>query len=194
MKVLIAGQKWFAVELLEQVVKAGHEVVAVTAPSCDDRLIAEAKNYGINTFLHRDKVIAATIPTGVDIILTAHLHAILTRPAWQKTKYGALGYHPSLLPRHRGRDAVRWAVHMREPVTGGTIFWLDDGMDTGAIAAQDWCHIRVSDTAQELWRRDLAPMGLRLFMEVLSKIERGEMPRKQQDESLATFEPGFPKK
>ena len=56
---------------------------------------------------------------------------------------------------------------MREPVTGGTLYRMDDGADTGGILLQDWRHIRPDDTAQSLWQRELAPMGLRLFRQYL---------------------------
>jgi methionyl-tRNA formyltransferase len=99
--------------------------------------------------------------------------------------------HPSLLPRHRGRDAVVWAVHMRDQVTGGTAYWLDDGADTGDIAAQDWCWVKPGDTAEALWRRELAPMGLRLLSGVLTRLDAGEVPRTPQDPDMATWEPAY---
>ena len=104
---------------------------------------------------------------------------------------GALGYHPSLLPRHRGRDAVRWAIHMGDHVTGGTVYWMDDGADTGPMAAQGWCWVRPGDTAEELWRRDLGPLGVRLFARALGAIEAGCPLAVPQDPELATWEPAF---
>ncbi len=80
---------------------------------------------------------------------------------------------------------------MREPLTGGTLYWLDDGADTGLIALQDWCHVRPDDTPAALWRRELGPMGLRLFAVALARIEGGEYMRLEQDPALATWEPAF---
>ncbi|KAB2896231.1 MAG: methionyl-tRNA formyltransferase, partial [Burkholderiaceae bacterium] len=125
------------------------------------------------------------------VILCAHAHVFVSAEARAMARYGALGYHPSLLPRHRGRDAVRWAVHMGDQVTGGTAYWLDDGADTGPIAAQDWCWVRPDDTPEALWRRDLAPMGLRLFEQVLAALDAGLVPSKPQDDAMATWEPAF---
>lgn len=48
---------------------------------------------------------------------------------------------------------------MRNPIAGGAVYWMDDGADTGNIAAQDWCHVFPTDDARTLWRRDLAPDG-----------------------------------
>lgn len=63
--------------------------------------------------------------------------------------------------------------------------------DAGPIAAQDWCLVRPSDTPAEFWRRDLAPMGLRLFGRVLDDLAAGRVVAIHQDESLATWEPAF---
>ena len=131
------------------------------------------------------------MPDRLDLILCAHAHIFITSEARQNARHGALGYHPSLLPRHRGRDAIHWAVHMRDLVTGGTAYWLDDGADTGDIAAQDWCWIQPGDTPDELWRRDLAPMGLRLLATVLAQLDLGTVPRKPQPAHSATWEPAF---
>lgn len=46
-----------------------------------------------------------------------------------------------VLPRHRGRSAIEWAIRMHDAVTGGTIFWLNSGIDRGDIAYQDWCFV-----------------------------------------------------
>ncbi|MBN3779903.1 methionyl-tRNA formyltransferase [Burkholderia sp. Ac-20345] len=190
MRLTIVGQKWIAAELLEQCVVEGHEVVAAIAPAANDRLALVGHRLGIPTVVSR-RVEPDAIPQSTDLILAAHAHAFISATARRRARLGALGYHPSLLPRHRGRDAIRWAIHMREAVTGGTLYWLDDGADTGPIALQDWAHVRPGDTPAELWRRTLAPMGLRLFREALARVERGNCPRIEQDTELATWEPAF---
>jgi len=131
------------------------------------------------------------VPLGVDLIVAAHCHCFITPGALAAARLGAIGYHPSLLPRHRGRDAIRWALHMHEQVTGGTVYWMNERADSGPIAAQGWCHIRPDDTPDALWRRELAPMGLRLIGEVLAEIAWGMITAVPQDEALATWEPAF---
>lgn len=68
---------------------------------------------------------------------------------------------------------------------------LDDGADTGDIAAQDWCWVRKGDTAEELWRRELAPMGLRLLSDVLGSLDRGQVLMTPQPAEPATWEPAY---
>lgn len=131
------------------------------------------------------------MPERLDLILCAHAHVFVAPEARQKARFGALGYHPSLLPRHRGRDALIWTVLMRDQISGGTAYWLDEGADTGAIAAQDWCWVKPGDTPEELWRRDLAPMGLRLLGDVLAELDKGNRPSTPQDNSMASWEPAY---
>jgi methionyl-tRNA formyltransferase len=59
---------------------------------------------------------------------------------------------------------------MGERVTGGTVYWLGD-VDAGDVAAQEHVFIRPDDTAEELWQRELFPLGLRLFERVLIDLE-----------------------
>jgi methionyl-tRNA formyltransferase len=80
---------------------------------------------------------------------------------------------------------------MGERITGGTVFWLDETVDGGPMAAQAWCFVRPGWTAQELWREALQPLGLRLLEQVLGDIERGILVRVPQDNRLATWEPSF---
>lgn len=188
---MIVGQKWLAAELLRLCLARGDDVAAVSAPRMDDRLAALATAEGIPVCQVPKRLTGEWVPAGVDVLLCANAHVFVTAEARGKTRLGALGYHPSLLPRHRGRDAIRWALHMGDVVTGGTVYWLDDGADTGPIAAQDWCWVEPGDTTESLWRRALGPMGLRLFDQVLTALDTGAMPSVSQDARMATWEPSF---
>jgi len=191
MRVMIVGQKWFGAEVLKLCLARGDDVAAVSAPRVDDRLAALAVDQGVPLCQVDRQLDAEWVPTGLDLVICAHAHVFVTAAARARTRLGALGYHPSLLPRHRGRDAIVWALHMREVVTGGTVYWLDDGADTGDIAAQDWCWVKPGDTAEGLWRNALAPMGLRLLGEVMGRLDGGEVPRRSQDPMMATWEPAY---
>jgi methionyl-tRNA formyltransferase len=196
MRIYICGQKRFGAAVLKMCLEEGYEVAGASSPpfASDgdhlDRLRSAADLAGI-AWMPAGSLRADNLPEGVDVILAAHSHDFIGRRTRNAVRIGALGYHPSLLPRHRGRDAVRWAVRMGEPVTGGTVFWLTDNVDAGPVAAQDWCFIRREDSARMLWRRELFPMGVRLFRRVLRDLDRGVMVSVDQDEELATWEPSW---
>jgi methionyl-tRNA formyltransferase len=196
MRVVLVGQKWLAVQLLERCLALGIEVAQVIAPEPQhgaepDSLERAASARGIPVCRAGRHVRAEQVPP-CDVLLAAHAHSFIGAAARSKARLGALGYHPSLLPRHRGRDAIHWAVHMREAVTGGSLYWMNDGADTGPVVAQAWCHIRPGDTATTLWRRDLAPIGLTLFDQVLVRLKAGDLCEGvEQDPALATWEPAW---
>lgn len=190
-KVLLAGQKWFGSQTFRALRGLpGVEIAAVCAPP-GDRLGALAAMYGVH-ILMSGTLNAATIPSGVDLIVCAHSHDFIGEKTRLRAPLGAIGYHPSLLPVHRGRDAVRWAIRDGDRITGGSVYRLNNRMDGGPILARDWCFVRPDDTAESLWRRDLCPMGVRLLAETVSRLsEHGYIEGTPQDEELATFEPSM---
>ena len=192
---MIVGQKWLGAEVFKLCADSGHEIVAVVTPfpytNPIDRLRAAASRRAVPVLALGKTLDASIMPHGVDVILAAHSFAYIPRPAHDRAKFGALAFHPSLLPRHRGPSAIDWTIAQGERITGGTVFKLDDGYDTGPIVVQDWCHVRPEDNASTLWRRELAPMALRLFSRALDMLQRDDFRLKEQDNSLATCEPRY---
>jgi methionyl-tRNA formyltransferase len=136
------------------------------------------------------QVPAAEIAEGTELIVAAHTHARVMDDALARARLGGIGYHPSLLPRHRGIAAVEWTVKCGDPIAGGSIYHLADRMDAGAIAAQDWCFVKPGEGARELWERALAPLGIRLLTQVVAQASAtGSLPAQPQDEQFATLAP-----
>src|SRR5437660_3554656 len=125
----------------------------VVVAKAEDRLAAAARSAGIEVIVQADPrlVVASEIADGTDLIVTAHSHARVAREALAAARLGGIGYHPSLLPRHRGLAAVEWTIREGDPITGGTVYHLADRMDAGAIAAQEWCFVKKGETAPEVW-------------------------------------------
>ena len=192
LKVFLSGQKHFGLDTLKMLMgKEGVDIVGVSAPPlAKDRLYKRAWQEKIPV-VDSGKLNAGTLPGGVDLIVCAHSHDFISNRMLQKTKLGGVGYHPSLLPLHRGRDAVKWAVKLGDKVTGGTVYWLNDCVDGGPVAAQSWCFIKPGDDPMELWTRDLQPMGITLFGRVLDDLLSGDIVAIDQDESVSTWEPSI---
>lgn len=195
MNIYLCGQRSFGAAAFTTIRESGHLVVGVSAPLDGsagglDRLRAAAQIAGVPV-MPAGMLNADTLPSGVDLIVAAHSHDFIGRKTRHKARIGAIGYHPSLLPRHRGRDAVRWAVKMGDPITGGSVYWLTDNVDGGPIAAQDWCFVAPGEQPGSLWRDKLMPMGLRLLAKVLADLDRGIMVQIPQDEQFSTWEPGW---
>ena len=194
MNVTIVGSRYFGQEVLGALVGLkGVDITRVVAPAADDRLARAAAARGLEVVIHADPhLVTGEHIAPTDLIVTAHSHARVTPDALAKSRLGAIGYHPSLLPRHRGIAAVEWTIREGDPIAGGSIYHLADRMDAGPLAAQDWCFVKKGETARELWERALAPMGLRLLREVLLKAaETGAIPAIPQQEEFATKAPGL---
>ncbi|HVX76576.1 MAG TPA: formyltransferase family protein [Bradyrhizobium sp.] len=192
MRITLVGSRHFGVTTFDMLRKHGVDIVRVVVADAEDRLAAAAKAAGIEVVVQADPklVVAGEIAPGTDLIVTAHSHARVSKEALAAARMGGIGYHPSLLPRHRGIAAVEWTIKEGDPIAGGTVYHLADRMDAGAIAAQDWVFVKKGETARQLWERALAPLGLRLLAEV---IEYGKthnsLPAKPQDEEFATNAP-----
>jgi methionyl-tRNA formyltransferase len=194
MRITLVGSRHFGVTTFNMLREHGVEIARIVVHDAEDRLVAAAKAAGVDVVVQADAkfVTAAEIAPNTDLIVTAHSHARITREALATAKLGGIGYHPSLLPRHRGMAAIEWTIKEGDPIAGGTIYHLADRMDAGAIAAQEWVFVKKGETARELWERALAPLGQKLLGEVIdyAKVHKS-LPAKPQDEQFATLAPSL---
>lgn len=192
-KVFISGQKYFGESVFLLCQKLGIEVVGVCCPPGDNYLGKMAARFGV-PIIPGGSLTADKMPP-CDLGITAHSFDYIGKKTRYIPKHGWIGYHPSLLPRHRGKSAIEWAIRMHEPITGGTVFWLNAGIDRGDIAYQDWCWIPphyfldAKKNAAKLWRDELCPMGLNLFEKAFKDLLNGIVKRTPQNKVHSTFEP-----
>ena len=192
LKLFIAGQKSFGAAVYKAVRNAGHTVTGVACPADGqyfDRLKKAAYCDAPRPVIVDDEQLRASdIPEGTDVIIAAYSHHFISTKAREKVRY-AFGYHPSLLPRHRGKDAVKWTIRFGDAVAGSSIYELGEKVDGGAIVLQRHVLVKKEWTYKELWRDALFPLGVELVLETLRRIETGQYSSAPQDESLATWKP-----
>jgi formyltetrahydrofolate dehydrogenase len=102
---------------------------------------------------------------------------------------GTLVFHPSLLPRHRGADAIKWAYKLGEKYTGATWFWPDEGTDTGDICEQEVLAIPEGAPPRVFYEGAVIPAAVRMLERILADLKRGIVRRVPQREESATYEP-----
>ncbi len=189
----LVGSRYFAATVFEALRKEeGVTFTSVVAPAEDDRLALAARAAGLDVHvLANPKIVPAeAIAEGTDLIIAAHTHARVSNEALARSRHGGVGYHPSLLPRHRGIAAVEWTILEGDAIAGGSVYHLSDGWDKGAIAAQDWCFVQKGEDARQLWERALAPMGLALLARVVREArDQNRVPAIEQDPRFATRAP-----
>lgn len=198
LNVFISGQKYFGSLILHEMIKNPRvNVVGVCTPVGD-------KYVGKMAYLHEIPIINAgtlggdTMPDNVDIGITAHSFDYIGKKTRYKAKIGWIGYHPSLLPRHRGRSSIEWAIKMRDFLTGGTTFWLNSGIDRGDIIEQEvvWIdpkmyNMDLKKASKILWEHELQDIGVRLINKTISDIINGTVKMRPQDNRFSTFEPSL---
>lgn len=197
MRVFISGQKYFGAQVLRACLAEGLDVVGVCAPLGDKYLRPLAELNGIPV-LNAGALNKDTCPRNIDLGITAHSFDYIGHATRMIPRLGWIGYHPSLLPRHRGRSSIEWALKMRDFATGGTIFWLNSGIDRGDIERQEMIWIDpahysgdIKRNAAEIWREALLPLGVKLMAGAIRDIKNGVFNRVKQDNRFSTFEPSM---
>ncbi len=197
MRIVVHGQQAFGKAVLEALLGRGDDVVAVyVAPDRPGGKPDPLKEAGlaaglpvfqpasyVDTAVHDD--FRALAP---DLQVMAFVTLVVPKPFLDIPSHGTIQYHPSLLPRHRGRSAINWPIIMGETQTGLSIFWPDDGLDTGDVLLQRTTPIGPDDTLGSVYFDRLFPMGVEALCEAVGLVKSGAAPHRKQDETMATYE------
>uniref|UniRef100_A0AAQ6IRT1 10-formyltetrahydrofolate dehydrogenase n=1 Tax=Anabas testudineus TaxID=64144 RepID=A0AAQ6IRT1_ANATE len=206
MKIAVIGQSLFGQEVYKELRKDGHTIVGVfTIPDKDgkaDPLATEAEKDGVPVFkFPRWRVKSQAIPEvvsqyrdmGAELNVLPFCSQFIPMEVIDHPKHGSIIYHPSLLPRHRGASAINWTLIHGDKKAGFTVFWADDGLDTGPILLQKECDVEPNDTVNTIYKRFLFPEGVKGTVEAVRLIAEGKAPKITQPQEGATYE-GIQKK
>ncbi|MCI5856265.1 MAG: methionyl-tRNA formyltransferase [Agathobacter sp.] len=199
MKVIFMGTPDFAVETLEAVIKAGHEVVlvvtqpdkpkgrgnAMQASPVKECALAHRIEVYQPRKIREQECVDYLEGFAADIFVVAAFGQILSQELLDMPKYGCINVHASLLPKYRGAAPIQWAVINGEEMTGVTIQQMDIGIDTGDIIAQEEVTLDADETGGSLFDK-LAAVGASLCVKAMDEIASGSAIRIPQDESAAT--------
>ena len=121
-----------------------------------------------------------------EIVIVAAYGKILPKSVIDYPKYGCINVHGSLLPKYRGAAPIQRALIDGESVTGITIMYMDEGLDTGDMLSKIELQITEDDDAQTLFDK-MSKAGAELLLSTLPDIIDGKIKPEKQDESLATY-------
>src|SRR5882724_7874580 len=128
----------------------------------------------------KDEAVAKAIGSlGAEIGIVVAYGKLLPKAILALPKHGFLNVHFSLLPKYRGAAPIQWALANGEKETGVTLFWLDEGMDTGPIFLQKRLAISPEDDADTL-RNKLVESGVSSLDEALALLASGKATREPQ--------------
>ncbi|XP_070977159.1 mitochondrial 10-formyltetrahydrofolate dehydrogenase-like [Oncorhynchus clarkii lewisi] len=206
LRLALIGQSLFGQEVYTNLRKQGHRVVGVfTVPDRDgkaDPLAVVAEKDGTPVFkFPRWRVKGEPIPevveaykaVGAELNVMPFCSQFIPMNVIDHPAHGSIIYHPSILPLHRGASAINWTLIQGDKKAGFSIFWADDGLDTGPILLQRVCPVEPNDTVDSLYNRFLFPEGIKAMVESVQLIADGKAPRVPQTEEGASYE-GIQKK
>ncbi len=201
LRIALFGQAPFGRDALVRLLDAGHDVVGVYTPPAGarpDPLAAEAEQRGLALFRHaRFRRKGVAIPElveehrklGAELNVLAFVTVILPPEIVDAPRHGSLCFHPSLLPRYRGGNALAWQILLGATEAGVTVFRPDAGVDTGPIVVQKGgVPISPTDTAASLYFDKLYPLGLDAIAEAVAAIDAGTAVSRAQSEAEASHQ------
>jgi methionyl-tRNA formyltransferase len=197
MRIVVHGQQAFGKAVLEALLKRGENVIAVyVAPEKEGAKADPLKEAAIAAGLKvlqpdsykKQEVLAEFKAMKPDLQVMAFVTLFVPEEFLNAPTHGSIQYHPSLLPAYRGASAINWPIIKGEKETGLSIFWPDNGLDTGDVLMQKKTPIGPNDTLGTIYFDRLFPLGVEAMMESVDLVKAGKAPRLKQDESKATYE------
>lgn len=183
MRVVFMGTPDFSVPVLDALIAAGHEVVAVYCqpprpagrgkkdrPSpVQNRAEALGLQVRYPVSLKSTQEQAAFAALGADVAVVVAYGLILPQSVLDAPKHGCLNIHASLLPRWRGAAPIHRAIMAGDPQSGVCIMQMDAGLDTGPVLLREETAIGPEETTGTLHDR-LSSIGAGLVVSALSQL------------------------
>lgn len=150
--------------------------------------IAEQNNMPFTKFKKINEQSNIDIIKGIkpNYIFVIGLSQLISDEILNAASNGVIGFHPTPLPMFRGRAAMVWQMLLGIRETKCTMFFIDKGIDSGDIIAQEPYIIEDTDYADDVAKKLLAALS-KMTQNVQNQIMNGNVNRTKQDESKATY-------
>ncbi|EDW25564.1 GL26664 [Drosophila persimilis] len=205
LRIAIIGQSNFAADVLELLLERSNiQIVGVfTIPdkgSREDVLATTAAAHKIPVFKFSSwrrkgvalpEVLAQYKSVGATLNVLPYCSQFIPMEVIDGASLGSICYHPSILPRHRGASAISWTLIEGDEVAGFSIFWADDGLDTGPLLLTRQTNLEPTDTLDSIYKRFLYPEGVKAMGVAVDMVANGTAPKITQTEIGATYDPAM---
>jgi len=198
MRIIFIGTVDFSLSCLQAMLERKSQVVGVFTQS-RERALTNAdwadlsplcQRYGVPVFHFRKISDPETIEKIRDlkpeVIFVLGLSQLLPPDLLRIPPLGVIGSHPALLPENRGRHPLIWALAKGLKKSGLSLFYIDEGVDSGDIARQREFSIEITDTAKDLYGK-IQRLGAEMVRDLIADLEEGKVTRIPQDHSRATY-------
>ena len=197
MRIVVNGMQAFGKAVVDKLVERGENVVGIYGADekpggRKDPINEAAETHGIPLYqlpsFKTDEALEHIKGLDADLCVMAYVIKFVPSSFLNVPKYGSIQYHPSLLPKHRGPSSINWPIIQGSKRTGLSIFWPDDGLDTGPVLLQKEVEIGPDDTLGSIYFDKLFPMGVDAMVEAIDLVKKGTAPKVIQDESQFSYE------
>ncbi len=202
MNIVFMGTPEFSVPILKMLIDEGYHVsTVVTQPDrpkgrkqvlTPSAVKVAAESYQIRIFqpekLKHPDAVATLRELNPDFIITAAYGQILPKSILDIPRFGCINVHASLLPRYRGGAPIHHAIMRGEQVTGITIMYMNEGLDTGDMICQSEVCIRDDDTTGSMFEK-LSVAGAQLLRDTIPLLVAGKITATPQNHSEAIYSP-----
>jgi methionyl-tRNA formyltransferase len=203
-KVIFMGTPDFAIPSLQALVEAGCDVVAVVTqpdkPTGRKRILTptpvkvEAMKHEIPVLqpvkLRDPSAVAELAALQPDLIVTAAYGQILPKAVLDLPAHGCINIHASLLPKYRGGAPIQYAIMKGDPVTGVTIMYMAEGLDTGDMISRVEVPISEQDHTGSMHDK-LSIAGAELLKSILPDLLAGRIQAVPQNNDEASYAPNI---
>lgn len=204
MNIVFMGTPAFAVPSLRMLLENGYNVVAVVTqpdrPQGRKRVLTPtpvkevALEYGLPVLqpqrMRNPEAVAELATYKPDLIVTAAYGQILPKAVLDLPSRGCVNIHGSLLPKYRGGAPIQRSIMNGETVTGITLMYMAEGLDTGDMIAQVEIAIEEEDTSGTIFEK-LSEVGATLLQQQLPNLLEGEVTRIPQNDDEASYSPNL---
>lgn len=190
LKTIFFGTPGVAVPFLEELAKTTQVLMVITQPDrpfgrgleikpCPVKKRAQELGLPVLSPEKFKDIVPQIADLKADLGLAVAYGKIFRKPAIDALKYGIINVHFSLLPKYRGAAPVQYTLFNNEEKSGVSLFWIDEGLDTGKIATQKQIAILPQDNSITLFEK-LTNLGLEATKEVLQDIQNGKITKIEQ--------------
>lgn len=189
MRFAFAGDRDIAVSVLDFILSTGEKPLALLVNSKKkathaDVLKQKCKflpdcNIFEGTDFRTNKAISVLKSLDLDFIIGIHFPYMISPEILDIPKFGFINLHPAYLPYNRGWHTPSWAILENTPI-GGTLHFMNEGIDSGDIILQKSIEILPTYTANSLYQA-VKLCEIEVFKEAWPTLLNGSYKRIKQD-------------
>ena len=120
-----------------------------------------------------------------DLLISIGGNEIFKRPLIDLAQHGCLNLHTAPLPKYRGLMPSFWVLKHQEKYTAVSVFYVDEGIDSGPILVQE--KIEIKGQSQEQLINQTKKIGMNCIVKAISKIQANDISKKPNDDNQMTY-------